>query len=90
MALSKSAPPNGLRFDRVEVFNQIEIGGNDIHLQSQILVSGHAQDLATVSEFRLNLQRNEALDQLRWHTPLPAENKRGGWSFVYQALRAVE
>lgn len=88
---SKARPGQGLRWERAEVVNQLNISATgDLELPSRMIrLQGMADELDLVNNFNVNLQKSSALREYDWTMQPPNEDpKSGRWQFLYDGVFA--
>ena len=79
----------GLRFDRAEISNQVEVeespdGSIEFTLIRDIRIQGKAEELEQATAFDLALKRERGLRDYLWTSGVPVE-RNGKWGFFYEA-----
>lgn len=82
---AQARPDGGLRLERCDINNQLEITGDETRLIRGIRLQGKADELEQVNTFNLNVKRSTGLKDYSWNTPPPTETNDGRWSFTYDA-----
>ena len=83
---AQARPDGGLRLERCDINNQLEVNGDERKLIRSIRLQGKADELEQVNTFNENVKRSSGLKNYSWNTPPATETNDGRWSFTYDAV----